>query len=183
MNNVPSVSGGYSLISDFDSLGDTPGTGRGSIVFPKTGKDGVAPGDFGGESCRGGAFFRPGLGPAGARQQVTQLRDLPGPPANPPTGGAPGGRSRTGLSAPRRLMPRCASAAQAVDAPLRLKTARRSLKGEVFPRLGAAAPPAGREAAGAGGHRGWSQSGPRRPPRPSAGRPICLRRGCSSCHA
>lgn len=57
MNNVPSVSGGYSLISDFDSLGNTPGTGRGSIVFPGTGKDGVAPGDFGGVSRAEGVRF------------------------------------------------------------------------------------------------------------------------------
>lgn len=94
------------------------------------------------------------------------------PPQDPPTGGALGGRSRTGLSAPRRLLPRCASAGQAVDAPLRLKTARRPLKGEVSPCLGVAASPAVREAAGGEGHPGWSQTAPGRPPPPSAGRSV-----------
>lgn len=46
MNNVPSLSGGCSLISDLDSLGNTLGTGQGSIIFPKTGKGEVAPGIF-----------------------------------------------------------------------------------------------------------------------------------------
>lgn len=61
------------------------------------------------------------------------------PPWDPAAGRALGAPSRAGLSAPRRLMPRCASAGQAADVPLWLKTARRPLKGEVFPRLGAAA--------------------------------------------
>lgn len=85
MNNVPSLSDGCSLISDFDSLGNTPGTGRGSIIFPRTGKGEVAPGVFlGSEECRGRGFSRLTFVPAGARQQVTQLRELPGPPRKTP---------------------------------------------------------------------------------------------------
>lgn len=55
------------------------------------------------------------------------------PPQDPPAGRALGGISQAGLAAPRRLMPRRAAAGQAVAAPLRFETARRSLKGEVFP--------------------------------------------------
>lgn len=55
----------------------------------------------------------------------------------PGAGRALGGRSGIGLAAPRRLMPRSVPAGRAADVLLRLKTAPRPFRGEVFPCLGA----------------------------------------------
>lgn len=107
-------------------------------------------------------------------QQVTGPGAAGSPPQDPPAGRALGGRSRTGLSAPRRLMPRCASAGQAADVPLWLKTARRPFKGEVSPCLGAAVSPAVRDPSGLWVTR--AGAGP-----PSAA-PRAHRRGAGSPH-
>lgn len=117
-------------------------------------------------------------------QQVTAPGAAGSPPQDPPTGRALGGRSRTGLSAPRRLMPRCASADQAADVPPRLKTARHPSKVRSPRALVRRLPQRFGTRRGCGSP-GLEPDRPRPPPAPvggELGRPICLWRVCSSCH-
>lgn len=170
MNNVPSLSSRCSLISDFDSLGNTPGTWRGSIIFPKTGKGEVAPGIFwGGEACRGRGFARLGLVPAGARQQVTapgaagcprlEGRWVAGPGSGslPLDGSCP---AVPRLAKPRMFRP----GLKLPDARPKVRSPRASVP-RLPQRLGR--PPG--QPVGAAGHPGCPRTALGRPPRPSAG--------------
>lgn len=108
--------------------------------FPQDGEGRSCSWSFlGGEACRGFGFSRLGLVPAGASSQVTQLPGsprriprlegqwvaAPGPGSLPLDGSCP--------AVPRLVKPWMFHYG--------LKTARRPLKGEVFPCLGAAASP------------------------------------------